>query len=234
MRIVSMLFVLVSLCVFPFPTKATEISSRTAVCKEGAERYVLFTPARPGPAAAVVLLHGAGGQPEPMVEAWKTLARKENIVLIAPVLPRVAAFEAIAPAIFRCVVEDAKQVAAIDARRVYLFGHSMGGYLAYDGALLESQYFAAAAVHAMGIDKDYEGIVGRAQRKIPLAIYVGEQDQLVSLDDVRRTQKLLKKAGFDVHYVEMAHHDHDYFAVADEVNADAWRFMKGFQLPAGE
>jgi len=117
---------------------------------------------------------------------------------------------------------------------VYLFGHSMGGYLAYDGALLESQYFAAAAVHAMGIDKDYEGIVGRAQRKIPLAIYVGEQDQLVSLDDVRRTQKLLKKAGFDVHYVEMAHHDHDYFAVADEVNADAWRFMKGFQLPAGE
>ena len=182
----------------------------------------------------MVLLHGAGGQPEPMVEAWKKLARKENIVLIAPVLPRNLKFEEIAPAIFRCVVEDAKQLAAIDTRRVYLFGHSMGGYLAYDGALLESQYFAAATIHAMGIDKGYVGIVDHAQRKIPLAIYIGEEDPLVSLDDARRTHKLLKKAGFEVHYVEMAHHDHDYFAVADEVNADAWKFMKGFSLPVGE
>ena len=43
----------------------------------------------------------------------------------------------------------------------------MGGYLAYDGANVESEFFAAVAVHAMGIADDYRWILSHATRKTP-------------------------------------------------------------------
>ena len=36
----------------------------------------------------------------------------------------------------------------INPRRVYLFGHSAGASFALHMSLMESQYFAAAAIHA--------------------------------------------------------------------------------------
>ena len=53
----------------------------------------------------------------------------------------------------------------------------MGGYLAYDGAMFESKYFAAIAVHAMRIADDYTWILSRAERKTPISIYIGDHDQ---------------------------------------------------------
>jgi len=91
---------------------------------------------------------------------------------------------------------------------------------------------AAVAVHANRIAPEYEWIVSRAQRKTPIAIYIGDHDQFFSQDAVRKTRDLLRKAGFPVHYVELDHHDHNYYARADEINADAWKFMKEFSLPA--
>jgi dipeptidyl aminopeptidase/acylaminoacyl peptidase len=180
---------------------------------------------------AVMLLHGAGDRAANMVDAWKHFAAKQKIILLAPELPREAKYEEAAPQVFRCVVEDAKQWVHIDPQRVYLFGNSMGGYLAYDGAMFDSQYFAAVAVHAMRIADDYAWIVTQARRKAPIAIYVGDRDQFFSVDSVRQTRDLLRKAGFPVHYVELDHHDHNYYARSDDINADAWKFLKENSLP---
>ena len=178
----------------------------------------------------MLLLHGAGDTPEPMIKAWRKIANKEHFVLIAPELPRDPNFEEAAPQVFRCLVEDAKQFAALDARRIYLFGHSMGGYLAYDGATLESQYFAGAAIHGMRIAHEYAWIVKRAERKAPIAIYIGDRDQFVPISGARKTRDLLQKEGFPVHYVEMKNHDHNYYALSEQINADAWNFLKDKQL----
>jgi hypothetical protein len=43
---------------------------------------------------------------------------------------------------------------------------------------------------------------------------------------VHRTRDLLLKSGFPVHYVELRNHDHNDCALADEINADAWKFFK--------
>ena len=107
----------------------------------------------------------------------------------------------------------------------------MGGYLAYDAAMFDSQYFAAVAVHAMRIADDYRSIVNRAQRKTPIAIYIGDHDQYFSVDSVRKTRDLLRRSGFPVHYVEFLNHDHNYYARSDEINADAWKFLKENSLP---
>jgi S-formylglutathione hydrolase FrmB len=83
----------------------------------------------------------------------------------------------------------------------------------------------------MRIADEYEWIVGRARRKIPIAIYIGDHDQFFSQESVRKTRDLLKKAGFPVHYVELANHDHNYYARSDEINSDAWKFLRQNGLP---
>ncbi len=205
-----------------------QLTWHNVVCRDSSYRYQMLVPASGtrGSAPAVMLLHGAGDQPEPMIAAWQSIATTEGIVLIAPEIPQVASFEPLAPGVFRCMVEDAKHTATIDPDRVYLFGHSMGGYLAYDGAMLESRYFAAAAIHAMGIATDFAWIVDSAERKVPIAIYIGDRDPLVSLASVRRTRDLLRARHFPLHYRELANHDHNYYARSSSINADAWNFLK--------
>jgi poly(3-hydroxybutyrate) depolymerase len=221
-----------ALALVPCILSASDVSSHVAHCKEGDSKNLLFRPEGASAIPALLLLHGSGDHPGPMIDAWKDLARKEHFVLIAPELPLDPKFEEAAPAIFRCDVEDAKQAVSLDARRVYVFGHSMGGYLAYDAATLASEYFAAVAVHAMRIADEYTSIVGKAKRKTPIAIYIGDRDQFIALDGVRKTRDLLKKSGFPLHYVELPGHDHNYYAVADQVNSDVWKFLKKVQLPA--
>lgn len=216
----------------PISVHASDLTNRKVQCEGSKYRYLLFAPSKTGPLPAIVLLHGAGDTPEPMIEAWKKLAKKENITLIAPELPRDEKFEPVAPKVFRCIVEDAKQAASLDSTRIYVFGNSMGGYLAYDAAMLESQYFAATAIHAMRIADEYTWIVDRAKRKAPIAIYAGEMDPFVPVEGIRKTRDLLLKAGFSVHYVEIKKHDHNYYMISDQINADAWNFLKEARLPA--
>lgn len=194
--------------------------------------YVVYVPlAAKDPLPVLMLLHGAGDEAENFIGAWKSFAQKEQIVLIAPQLPRDRTLEDHIPKVLPCLVEDARKQANLDSHRIYLFGYSMGGYLAYDGALLDSDYFAAAAVHAMGIDDDCTSIVQRATRKIPISISIGDRDQMVSLAQVRKTRDLLKKSGFPIEYKEIFDHSHNYYEISETINDDVWRFLKKYRLP---
>ena len=81
----------------------------TVTCDQRAYDYVLSAPKSHDRLPAIMLLHGAGGQASEMVELWAPLAAREHVVLIAPQLPRELAFEQVAPAVFRCVLADAKR-----------------------------------------------------------------------------------------------------------------------------
>jgi poly(3-hydroxybutyrate) depolymerase len=229
--VASSAIVLLGLAMAPVCSGKSNSTSRTVHCDAVEYRYELFSPVKGEVSPAVVLLHGAGDHADTFIETWKQIAREKHIVLIAPELPREPKFEQAAPSVFRCMVEDAKQLAAVDPRRIYVFGHSMGGYLAYDAAMFDSEYFAAVAVHAMRIDDDYTWILGRAKRKTPIAIYIGDSDQFFPVVRVRQTRDLLVKSGFPVHYVELKGHDHNYYDLADSINTDAWKFLSQYQLP---
>jgi predicted esterase len=227
----SSAIMLMALATAPVCSGKSISTPRAVRCDSGDYRYLLFAAAKNEVSPAVLLLHGAGDHADSFIETWMSFAREKHIVLIAPDLPREAKFEQAAPNVFRCIVEDAKQQAAIDPRRVYVFGHSMGGYLAYDAAMFDSEYFAAVAVHAMHVDNDYIWILDRAKRKTPIAIYIGDRDQFVPVSRALQTRDLLVKAGFPVHYVELKGHDHNYYALADSINADAWKFLSEQRLP---
>ena len=210
---------------------AGDVQTKTVVCEGKPYRYMLMVPEKAAPLPALLLLHGSGDSPAPMMEAWRQQAKRNKIILIAPELPLRKDFEAAAPVVFNCLVEDSKRFATVEAKRVYVFGNSMGGYLAYDAAAFDSEYFAAVAVHAMGIDPDYDGILNAARRKTPIAIYMGDRDPFVSLKNVRRTRELLQARGFSVHYVELKDHGHNYYRVAERINPDIWDFLSGKSLP---
>jgi poly(3-hydroxybutyrate) depolymerase len=210
----------------------SDLPRHTIRCDERDTEYVVYIPpAAKGPLPVLILLHGAGDKAENFADAWKSKATKNQIALLAPQLPRDATLEPHIPKILPCLVDDLRKQTAIDPLRIYLFGYSMGGYLAYDAALLDSDYFAAAAIHAMGIADDYVSIINRATRKIPIAISIGDHDQMVSLEQVRKTRDLLRKSGFHVEYKELFNHSHNYYEMSDTINDDVWRFLKDYRLP---
>jgi poly(3-hydroxybutyrate) depolymerase len=207
-------------------------ADREAVrCGSADYTYLFSSPGKAEPMPALLLLHGAGGHPDYMIESWQAVAAKNGIVLVAPEIPRTATFDGIAPRVFRCMVEDARTRAKIDPRRVYVFGHSMGGYLTFDTAMFESEYFAAAAVHAGAISPDYADIVGFARRKMPILIFSGDKDQTITIESTRWTRDLLLARGFSVEFVELKGHDHHYDAVADKINPEIWKFLSRHSLP---
>jgi poly(3-hydroxybutyrate) depolymerase len=180
---------------------------------------------------AMLLVHGGGGNGPDFLSLWKAFAEAHGIILVAPTLPSGAAVEAMVPRLFPVLIEAVRKEWKLDPGRVYLFGYSAGGYATFDAALLDAGSFAAAAVFAAVIEPDREWIVQRAPRKPGIALYIGDSDRFFSLEQARRTRDLLQSSGFAVHYVEIAHHDHDYSSVSGWVNDDAWRFLSAYSLP---
>jgi predicted esterase len=115
---------------------------------------------------------------------------------------------------------------------MYLFGHSAGGHHAIDIGLLESEYFAAVAVHAGALTHDEELMTATANRKIPIAMWNGTDDRVVPIGAVRRSRDYLVMKGFDVTLKEISRHTHDYYGRAGDINREAWAFLQKHRLPA--
>jgi predicted esterase len=162
------------------------------------------------------------------MKLWQDFAEKNGIILVAPTLPLGAALAAQVPQLFPALMDLVKGQWNVNSRRIYVFGYSAGGYSTFDVAMLDSTYFAAAGVFAAIITPDYYWIVQKAQRKTPIAMYIGDHDQFFSLAQTRATRDFLLANGFAVHYVEIANQGHNYAAVSAWVLQDVWTFMSQY------
>ena len=212
--------------------------SKEKISFRGKERvYFLFVPAGIAPGGKVplvVTLHGSGQDPEKYVSAWKDLAEKEKIAIVAP-----ASADSIhwappedGPLFLHEIVEQVAAKHPIDGKRVDLFGHSAGAVFAIEMAALESQYFAAVAAYAGSLVPRYYNLFDYATRKIPYLIVIGTQDRIFPLDEVRATRDTIKSRGFAVEYFEMPGQTHNYLRSAKEINGRAWEFFQRNPLPA--
>lgn len=219
------------------PLLAAKEITRETVTVNGKERtYYLFVPKslKPDtPAPVLVLFHGSGRNGKLMVETWKKKADQEGIVLIGPDAadPQKWFLRDDPPEMVQAMLEQVGKRQPIQPRRVYLFGHSGGAGHVLLLALLESQYFAAGAIHAGRLLEGSLPVIDQAKRKIPLQIAVGTQDPLYPLELVRATRDALEAKGIPVEMEEIRRHDHDYYKIAHRINDRAWSFLKQHELP---
>lgn len=236
MKILLLLCLL--LCALPVAAASSkgDISKETITFAGKKRTYYLYVPPQLTPQTNVpllVTLHGSNRDGKSLVEKWKDLADKEGFIVAGPdaedsrgwIIPQDG------PADFlRDLVEALKAKHPIDARRVYLFGHSAGAGFALYMSLLESEYFTAAAIHAGALVPESYNLIQHAKRKTPIAIIIGANDPLFPLAVVRATRDELNKNGFAAQLTEIPKHDHWYYDRAAEFNRSLWDFLKQHRL----
>src|SRR6266853_3246413 len=162
--------------------------------------YYLDVPStlKPGSKSPLsVMLHGSGRVGMSLVEKWKELAKKESFIIAGPDSSNLQFWGSTqdGPDFLRDLVEELKTKYPINPRRVYLFGHSAGASFALEISLMESQYFAATAIHAGALPPEGRDLIEMAKRKIPISIQVGDSDQSFPLSVVRATRDALNAKG---------------------------------------
>ena len=201
--------------------------------EEGPEEGDVGTVAEPVP--LVILFHGSGRDGRSQSVEWRRLAEEEGFLAVAPDSLESEYWEmpTDGPDVIRDLVRHLEESYPVDDRRIYLFGHSGGASFALKLALFESQYFAAAAIHAgalrHGTDK---WVPAKALRPIPLYLTVGTEDPFFPLTEVRTTHEALVAAELPAELVEIPKHDHDYYARSKQVNKAAWEFLSAQELDA--
>jgi poly(3-hydroxybutyrate) depolymerase len=223
------------LLLVPITSQAKDEITKELITSQGKTRaYYLYVPSTiraASPAPLVVTLHGSGRTGISLVEKWKDLAKKEGIIIAGPDSQNTRGWGSPqdGPDYLHDLVEALKAKYPVNPRRVYLFGHSAGAAFALQMSLLESQYFAATAIHAGALQTGDE-IIAMAKRKIPISIQVGDSDQFFPLKVVRATRDALNAVGFSVELIELPGHDHWYYDLAPKINARAWEFLEKHEL----
>jgi len=210
--------------------------TKESVSSDGQTRtYYLYVPPDTGPAPAplIVMLHGSGRRGDVLLDAWKNLAKKEGIILVGPDALDAQGWNVPqdGPGFLYDVVEAVKQTHRVDPRRVYVFGHSAGAVFGLYMGLLESRYFAAVAISAGAFrSQDEFTSIDFAKRKIAFAVLVGTNDPFFPLSAARATRDAFVRAGLPFELTEIKGHDHNYYARADEINRQAWKFLAAHSL----
>jgi poly(3-hydroxybutyrate) depolymerase len=216
---------------------AVEIDQLRRFVFEGKPRqFFLFAPhkvceAGAKPAPVVVLHHGTGGTGREMVAAWRELARKERVILLAPtgtgpygwIPPQDG------PELQRAIVEQVAQECAVDRRRLYVAGFSNGGDHAFFVAIAESRYFAAAAVLCASLRPRQFAMLDLAPRKVPLFYMVAERDAAYPLPEASATRAALEKRKWPLDYRLLREQGHGY---EPSFTTEAWDFLRKQRLAA--
>jgi poly(3-hydroxybutyrate) depolymerase len=236
MRYFALLLLALAALLLPAASASSDEITKELITSQGKKRaYYLYVPKTvkaDAPAPLLLVLHGSGRNGLSLVEKWKELAKKEGFIVAGPdsIDTRQWQIPADGPDFLRELVEELKSKQPVNARRVYLFGHSAGAGQALYLSLLESEYFAASAVHAGALGPDANQLMEQAKRKTPIAIFVGTNDPLFPLPVVRATRDALNARGFSAQLTEIKNHNHWYYDRAPEINRDAWEFLKKHEL----
>ncbi len=165
----------------------------------------------------VILLHGAMGDERTYFNGTydpaiiKSEADKRGVILVAPNgRGRFSGYVGLAAEdtfeVINCVMRDYR----IDASRIYLTGHSMGGSGVWSVAAAKPELFAAIAPVAGGgvAQASARNQIFDKIKSLPIFITHGAKDTIVPAARSREMFEAAKKAGLKVNYTEVADADH--------------------------
>jgi predicted esterase len=90
---------------------------------------------------------------------------------------------------------------AVDAKKVFSYGYSQGGYMSFRYAMETAAQVSCGAVLAAANPLGPQLVTGAA-RKVPISIQIGTND--FGIDNARQTKTLLESNGFPLDYHEIA------------------------------
>ncbi len=177
------------------------------------------------PLPLMVALHGMGGDENSMFDQYgKEMpvdAEKAGFIVVAPKgRDQASMYRGSAEQDVLDVMSEVQRDYRIDRTRVYLMGHSMGGYGTWSVAMAHPELFAALGPISGGGD-----VAGMAKIKdIPQYVTHGDDDRTVSVNASRTMVEAGKKLGAPITYVEVPGGSH--VSVAQPAFAPMIEFFK--------
>jgi pimeloyl-ACP methyl ester carboxylesterase len=163
----------------------------------------------------VVALHGMGGDENSIFDAYRNGAFKEEAerrgwMMVCPKgRDSASMYRGTAETDVLDVLADVRRQFAVDGQRIYLMGHSMGGYGTWSIAMNHPEIFAALGPVAGG-----GNAAGMAKiAHIPQFVVHGDNDKTVPVGQSRNMVAAARKAQVDVEYVEVAGGSHSDIVV---------------------
>lgn len=116
------------------------------------------------------------------------------------------------------VIDLMREEFSIDASRLYLWGHSMGGAGTYHLAVNNPGMFAALAVVAPAPRADLSPTVLHAVRNTPILVLQGTDDELAPVAQTRLWVAGMRGMGMPHIYIELEGADHTDFIASNREN----------------
>jgi predicted esterase len=175
--------------------------------------YRIFVPAGYDRAKAhplIIALHGMGGDENSYFDAYangafKLEAEKRGYIVACPKGRQPASlYRGSAEQDVMDVLVEVRRVYNIDPDRVYLTGHSMGGFGTWSVAMHHPEVFAALApVAGGGNPNELSKIV-----QIPELVVHGDADMTVRVESSRMMVEAARRLGIEVKYIEVPKGSH--------------------------
>jgi len=161
----------------------------------------------------VVALHGMGGDENSFFSGYdngaiRRIAEERGYVVVCPKgRGPVSMYLASAERDVIDVIKEMKRDFSIDEDRVYLMGHSMGGYGTWSIAVNNPDLFAALGpISGGGTPLSAPRL--KAITRVPWIVVHGDNDPTVSVEESRKMVKAGKELGIEIKYIEVPGGNH--------------------------
>ncbi len=155
-------------------------------------------------ASLVVFLHGnTCSENDPLALPWvRAAADSTNSIIIAPYARGNSQYVDPAPADVFAALDVTLHAFNIDRRRIYLAGHSMGGYGVFIVGPKHPEDWAAVMAVSGGMTTETLSNALKGLQGIPVYLVVGSDDPIVPKGYMKHNLDLLQQSGIEAHYYE--------------------------------
>lgn len=161
----------------------------------------------------IVTLHGMGGDENSFFAGYdngaiRRVAEERGYIVVCPKgRGPYSMYLAAAERDVIDVINEMKRDFSIDDDRIYLMGHSMGGYGSWSIAVNNPDLFAAIGPIAGG-GTPFSSFKLKAITHIPWIVVHGDKDPTVPVEESRKMVKAGKELGVEIKYIEVPGGNH--------------------------